>query len=144
MTTLALATALCLALVAAIAFGNKATPSWAQTGGIGTPAYKPLVSAEKREMLWRWYRTSGARCIARHEGGWESNTGNGYYGRFQANSDFAWAYGRHYAKRVSYVRFWDGMPHLWPKWAQIHMARHGYQARGWSPWPNTARACGLL
>ena len=29
-------------------------------------------------------------------------------------------------------------------WAQDVAAWRGYRARGWSPWPTTARACGLL
>lgn len=145
MITVLLTLLICLFLLAALVYSGKvARPAWAQDGGIGTPKYKPLITDTKRQMLWGWYRSSGARCIARHEGWWTSNTGNGYYGRFQANQDFAHAYGRHYGKRVSYVRFWDGMPHLWPRWAQIHMARHGWKARGFTPWPTTARICGLL
>ena len=32
----------------------------------------------------------------------------------------------------------------WPVWAQLVAAERAYASRGWSPWPNTARACGLL
>ena len=33
----------------------------------------------------------------------------------------------------------------WPVWAQLRTATRAYQAgRGFAPWPNTARACGLM
>jgi hypothetical protein len=33
----------------------------------------------------------------------------------------------------------------WPAWAQIEAAARAHRSgRGFTPWPNTARACGLL
>jgi hypothetical protein len=85
----------------------------------------------------RWWHTSGARCVKNHEGAWTSNTGNGYYGGFQADLSFQQAYGAEFYRR------W-GTANNWPVWAQITMAYRGWHRRGWHPWPNTARACGLL
>jgi Transglycosylase-like domain len=85
----------------------------------------------------RWWRSSGAPCVKSHEGAWTSNTGNGYYGGFQADLSFQTAYGREFYRR------W-GTANNWPSWAQIVMAYRGWRARGWHPWPNTARMCGLL
>jgi hypothetical protein len=89
-----------------------------------------------RERMWRWYRTSGAKCIREHEGAWTANTGNGYFGGFQADRSFQRTYGGRYYRR------W-GTANRWPKWAQIHMAYRGHAARGWNPWPTTSQICGL-
>ena len=112
----------------------------AQTSKTGRADF---MGREKKLELWHWYRTSGAECIGRHEGGWTSNTGNGFYGRFQANVQFYTGYGRHYGKHISYARRY-GSADNWPRVLQIHMALHGYNARGWYPWLYTARICGLL
>lgn len=77
------------------------------------------------------------RCIHEHEGAWNANTGNGYYGGLQMDSSFYWTYGREFALR------W-GTPDRWPVWAQLTAAERAYQTRGFGPWPNTARMCGLL
>jgi hypothetical protein len=43
-----------------------------------------------------------------------------------------------------------GTADKWPTWIQIKVARrardgyHGHGARGYHPWPNTARYCGLI
>ena len=84
-----------------------------------------------------WAMGSGPSCVTVHEGGVTSNTGNGYYGRWQADTVFQLAYGPEFYRR------W-GVASNWPRWAQDVMAYRGWLARGWTPWPNTARACGLL
>jgi len=78
------------------------------------------------------------QCIHRYEGGWTSNTGNGYYGGLQMDLAFQSRYGGDFLTR------W-GTADNWPVWAQIQAAAAAYQSgRGFYPWPNTARACGLL
>jgi hypothetical protein len=77
-------------------------------------------------------------CIHRFEGGWGSNTGNGYYGGLQMDISFQSRYGHDFAAR------W-GTADNWPAWAQLAAAVRAYRSgRGFSPWPNTARFCGLL
>jgi hypothetical protein len=76
-------------------------------------------------------------CIHEHEGAWNSNTGNGYYGGLQMDYGFMGSYGSEFLSR------W-GTADNWPVWAQITAAERAYSSRGFSPWPNTARACGLL
>lgn len=77
-------------------------------------------------------------CIHKYEGSWTSNTGNGYYGGLQMDYGFMRNYGS------EYVRRW-GTADNWPVWAQIDAAKRAYHSgRGFSPWPNTARACGLI
>jgi hypothetical protein len=78
------------------------------------------------------------QCIHRYEGGWTSNTGNGYYGGLQMDIPFQSRYGSDYLQR------W-GTADNWPAWAQIQAAASAYKSgRGFYPWPNTARACGLI
>jgi hypothetical protein len=81
---------------------------------------------------------SAFMCIHRYEGAWDSNTGNGYYGGLQMDWSFMRAYGGDFLAR------W-GTADAWPAWAQIEAATRAHRSgRGFSPWPNTARACGLL
>jgi hypothetical protein len=77
-------------------------------------------------------------CIHRYEGAWTSNTGNGYYGGLQMDSGFMARYGSDFEAR------W-GTADNWPSWAQLTAARRARDSgRGYGPWPNTARFCGLL
>ena len=75
-------------------------------------------------------------CIHRYEGSWTANTGNGYYGGLQMDSTFERDYGS------EFVAMW-GSANRWPAAVQITVALRAYASRGFSPWPNTARSCGL-
>lgn len=82
--------------------------------------------------------TSDWACIHSHEGAWNANTGNGYYGGLQMDLTFQSQYGG------EFVRLW-GTADNWPVWAQITAANRAKNGgRGYGPWPNTARMCGLL
>lgn len=83
------------------------------------------------------YVTRGLLCIHRYEASWNANTGNGYYGGLQMDINFQQDHGRAFLRRWGYA-------HNWPVWAQLQAGRNGYRARGWNPWPNTARICGLV
>jgi len=77
-------------------------------------------------------------CIHRYEGAWTANTGNGYYGGLQLDLAFQRLYGADFLARF-------GTADTWPAWAQLQAATRAYASgRGFGPWPNTARACGLL
>lgn len=77
-------------------------------------------------------------CIHQREGAWNANTGNGYYGGLQMDYDFMRAYGE------EFLRAW-GPAHNWPPSIQIAVAIRAYfSGRGFYPWPNTARRCGLI
>ena len=77
-------------------------------------------------------------CIHHGEGAWDANTGNGYYGGLQMDKPFQSRYGS------DFVRRW-GTADNWPVWAQMTAAARAYESgRGFYPWPNTARACGLI
>ena len=77
-------------------------------------------------------------CIHRFEGSWDANTGNGYYGGLQFDRTFQSQYGAEFVNRF-------GTADNWPVWAQLQAAVRAYRSgRGFTPWPNTARVCGLL
>jgi hypothetical protein len=84
------------------------------------------------------FLSSAFSCIHRFEGAWDANTGNGYYGGLQMDVTFQRRYGSAYLSR------W-GTADNWPAWAQLQAAVRAYRAgRGFAPWPNTARFCGLV
>ena len=84
----------------------------------------------------RYYITKGLLCIHRHEGAWNDHYAP-YWGGLQMDRNFMKAYGRRFYQR------W-GTADYWPVWAQLQAGRNGVRARGWNPWPNTARLCGLM
>jgi Transglycosylase-like domain len=92
--------------------------------------YLASVRSERRALYEKW------RCIHEHEGAWDANTGNGYYGGLQMDMSFQRAYGPEFMDR------W-GTADRWPVWAQITAAERAYVTRGFGPWPNTSRMCGL-
>jgi hypothetical protein len=84
------------------------------------------------------YLQSAFLCIHHYEGAWTSNTGNGYFGGLQMDVRFQSLYAPDFLGR------W-GTADNWPAWAQLQAAVRAYRAgRGFYPWPNTARACGLI
>jgi hypothetical protein len=77
-------------------------------------------------------------CVHSYEGAWNANTGNGFYGGLQENWDFMRTYGN------EYLRAWGTADH-WPPAIQIATAIRAYlSGRGFSPWPVSARLCGLI
>jgi hypothetical protein len=90
-----------------------------------------------RPLFTRDQLLSELLCIHHYEGKWTSNTGNGYYGGLQMDLKFQHTYGS------TYYALW-GTADNWPVWAQVTVARRAYlDGRGFTPWPNTARVCGL-
>lgn len=78
-------------------------------------------------------------CIARHESGlrWDVSTGNGYYGGLQMDRTFQATYAPGLYRR-------KGTADRWTEDEQIAAAGRAVPGRGFTPWPNTARMCGLL
>lgn len=76
-------------------------------------------------------------CIHAHEGAW-TDSGAPYYGGLQMDWTFMSTYG------ADYLKAWGTADH-WPPAVQIAVAMRAYlSGRGFWPWPNTARICGLL
>lgn len=91
---------------------------------------------------------AGLLCIHHYEGSW-TDGGGPYYGGLQMDLGFQSTYGYMVIRihgtpvKLDFMRMWGTADH-WPIWAQLQAGRNGYRARGWHPWPNTARFCGLL
>ncbi len=105
-----------------------------------------VIRAQQRELAAQardyrddfGIRTSGFLCIHRYEGSWTAATGNGYYGGVQMDRSFMGTYGG------PFLRAYGTADH-WPAYIQIAVAEYArLSGRGYAPWPNTARACGLL
>jgi hypothetical protein len=78
------------------------------------------------------------QCIHRYEGDWNANTGNSYYGGLQMDYGFQRTYG------PEFLRAYGTADH-WPPAVQIVVAMRAYlSGRGYTPWPNSARLCGLI
>jgi Transglycosylase-like domain len=121
------------------------TPNRREAERSRSTAYRRLVLSvwKERAAKARWQahhpRRLGAwLCIHRHEGPWNANTGNGYYGGLQMDMAFQRTY-------APYLLSTKGPAHRWTAIEQIWVAERAYRSgRGFSPWPNTARACGLI
>ncbi len=76
-------------------------------------------------------------CIHRHEGAW-NDPNPPYYGGLQMDMAFQRSYGPEYLRRY-------GTADNWPPSVQIAVAYRAVRSgRGFYPWPNAARRCGLL
>lgn len=86
----------------------------------------------------------GLMCIHHYEGSW-TDPNPPYWGGLQMDLSFQAAYGwvELHGTRIYFNRIWGTADH-WPVWAQLQAGINAYQVRGWNPWPNTARDCGLL
>jgi len=128
-----------------------------RTMGVRTSPYLHLaagdVSRNFRLMVRRLWRSRAAsahkqfvagpphlsqwRCIHRFEGPWNAATGNGYYGGLQMDYSFMRTYGGHLLNRKGTANRWTPLEQMW-------VAEKAHRSgRGFGPWPNTARACGL-
>ena len=81
-------------------------------------------------------------CIHRYERhpeqGWATRTGNGYYGGLQMDISFQRTYGGELLRRKGTANRWTPTEQMW-------VAERAYKSgRGFYPWPNTARSCGLI
>ncbi|MBA3757861.1 hypothetical protein H0X09_03280 [Candidatus Saccharibacteria bacterium] len=90
-------------------------------------------------------------CIHRYERhprqGWATRTGNGYYGGLQMDISFQSTYGPHvlgYPDSETMFRK-KGTANKWSSREQMAVAEYARQSgRGYYPWPNSARTCGLI
>ena len=85
---------------------------------------------------------SAWQCIHRYERhphqGWATRTGNGYYGGLQMDLAFQRAYGGRLLRAKGTADRWSALEQMW-------VAERAYRSgRGFYPWPNTARYCGLI
>jgi hypothetical protein len=75
-------------------------------------------------------------CLHRYEGSWK-DTGAPYYGGLQMNLTFQERYGSWLYRHKGTADHWTPLEQMWT-------AEKALKSRGFWPWPNTARMCGLL
>jgi len=76
-------------------------------------------------------------CIHSHEGSW-TDSGDPYWGGLQMDRGFMETYAPRYLLRIGWANRWSPVEQMW-------VANRAYRSgRGFNPWPNTARYCGLL
>jgi hypothetical protein len=77
------------------------------------------------------------RCLQRHEGPWK-DAHDPYWGGLQMDRSFMRAYAPRYLLRRGWANTWKAHEQMW-------VAERALRAgRGFYPWPNTARRCGLI
>lgn len=128
---------------------RKRTPTFFEERRTPDPAYRLWI-----RNLWKKRAAAALRqaqnpphrsawmCIHRYERhpaqGWATRTGNGYYGGLQMDISFQRAYGPELLRR-------KGTANNWTAYEQMWVAERAHRSgRGFSPWPNTARYCGLI
>jgi hypothetical protein len=80
---------------------------------------------------------SGWECIHHFEGSW-SDSGDPYWGGLQMDRGFMRTYALDWLLRKGWANRWTPLEQMW-------VAERAHRSgRGYGPWPNTARYCGLL
>jgi hypothetical protein len=143
-------------LLAEIAAARKATWRWERL--MRRPRSKTSRSAERsndanqrRSVLAMWKRKAALRkqqahhpprlgawlCINRFEGPWNDPHAP-YYGGLQMDLSFQRTYAPELVRKKGTADNWTPIEQIW-------VAERAYRSgRGFTPWPNTARFCGLL
>ena len=110
-------------------------------------AARSFSSLHRLEQRWRhrahraWYQANHPpylnawMCIHRYEGSWV-DSGAPYWGGLQMDLSFQQAYGGWLLQHKGTADHWSPLEQIW-------VAVRASHSRGFSPWPNTARDCGL-
>jgi hypothetical protein len=97
---------------------------------------KRAVAVKRRFAAGPRHRR-GWMCIHRYEGAW-SEDGSPYYGGLQMDIGFQQHYGGMLLRAKGTADNWTPLEQMW-------VAERAYRSgRGFYPWPNTARYCGLI
>lgn len=114
-----------------------------------TDLANPPAKREAKVVAWRRLATRVRReashpphlrqwlCIHRFEGAW-NDPNPPYFGGLQMDLSFQRRYGFHLLRQKGTANNWTPLEQMW---AAERAHRSG---RGFFPWPNTARYCGLL
>jgi hypothetical protein len=119
------------------------TPYDGSVGRVRSLAYRTWVLrlwdrralAAKRKALNPPHRSQWL-CIHGYEGSW-TDPNAPYYGGLQMDREFQVTYGGDLLRSKGTADHWTPLEQMW-------VAERAYRTRGFWPWPNTARYCGLL
>jgi hypothetical protein len=129
--------------------GKKRTPTFYDERRTSDAEYRVWIrklwqrrAAAALRQAKRPPRRAAWMCIHRHERhtaqGWATRTGNGYYGGLQMDISFQRTYAPELLRRKGTANNWTSYEQMWVAW------RAYKSGRGFYPWPNTARSCGLI
>ena len=93
-----------------------------------------VKASEAKARVFPGWWLKGALCVHSHEGSW-LDAGAPFYGGMQFDLG-TW--------RSNGGSRYAAYPHQATPHEQLKVAYVTWQRRGWWPWPNTARMCGLL
>lgn len=91
---------------------------------VSATSHTSTASGSGEWLPWPW------SCIHEHEGAWDANTGNGYYGGFQMDLSFQSEFGSWAVARY-------GTANNWPPSVQLAVAQRAPLSR----WPTYAAYC---
>lgn len=97
-------------------------------------------NARAKQVKARYYNPphkSQFMCIHHYEGSWRDD-GYPFWGGLQMDWDFQRTYGSYLFARKGTANHWSPLEQMWTA-EKAHSA-----GRGFYPWPNTARFCGLI
>jgi hypothetical protein len=112
-----------------------------------TLAYRSLERLRRVARRWQhrahdaWWHArhppglGGWLCIHRYEGSW-ADSGGPYWGGLQMDLSFQQTYGGWLLRHKGTADHWSPLEQIW-------VAVRASHSRGFSPWPSTARDCGL-
>ena len=127
---------------------RAATWRWQAVMGRRRSRLGASLDTQRALRFWRWKarlvrrlaahppHRAGWQCIHRFEGRW-GDSGDPYWGGLQMNRGFMRAYAPRMLLRRGWANRWTALEQMW-------VAEHAHRGRGYSPWPNTARYCGLI
>jgi hypothetical protein len=134
---------------------QRLTWRWQRLMGVprtptGGRALTAMSIPDIRRAVVRWHRRAHAArlrartpphlsaflCIHRYEGDWHDGAAP-YYGGLQMDLGFQWTYAPWLVRSKGTADHWTPLEQIWT-------AEKALKSRGFWPWPNTARACGLI
>lgn len=125
------------AIVCAIALTLVPAPDGCQRGGHAHAASDPSRGGRATLVLEPIGRVEDWICIHNREGAWNDRH-DPYWGGLQMDRGFQRAYGSDMIRLHA-----GGLADTWTPREQMVVAERARRVRGYAPWPNTARACGL-